>query len=153
MIRYSLITILFSLLLASCGDNKKDSVIEDPIIENSLIGTWESDCVADEGDQWLIETIKVTDEAVTLYQTFYPTSSCQNESEEVSQLVTYSLGEQSTAGITNIDIMIPGTDDIILDIFKIEAGVLYFGDDIDEDDSTRPTDIDYGNPFQFLSDV
>lgn len=143
MIRCTLTTILFSSLLISCGDEKHD----EPVV-NNLLGTWKAPCIIDDSDPKNIEysaiTLEVKEEIINSQFSLYSTSSCEKALTSTTTELTYILGEQATtlAGdeVRNIDITV-SSGDVVLDIFKIEQGYLYFGED--RDDALRPDTVDF----------
>ena len=146
-------TILFSLLLISCGsdDKQDDSVVNElqgDSVVNELLGTWKTGCL-DDSDEYTITTLEVKEKTINSQFTSYSTSSCENVLTSTPLESTYTLGEEATTilgnEIRNIDIMLQNGD-VVIDIFKIEQGYLYFGEA--RDDTLRADTIDFTSWFE-----
>lgn len=141
MIRSTLTTILLSSLLISCDDNQDEPVVDD------FLGTWTASCIEDDSDPDNIEYIttisEIQGDVINVQYYVYPTSSCENAIFSYSTELPYILGEKSStlseSSVRNI--AITKEDAVVLDIFIIEQGYLYFGEE--RDDGLRSDAIDY----------
>lgn len=150
MARFTIITVLCSTLLASCGGGDEEKQTTDT---NELLGTWKKSCFMDDSDQndieYFTEIYEFKEDVINISFTLYATSTCENEVFSGSVELAYVVGDKSTTAagdeVTNIDITMPDSE-VILDIFKVEQSYLYLGEE--RSDNLRPDIINFKNWYE-----
>ncbi len=144
MARFTIITVLCSTLLASCGGDEEKQTTD----TNELLGTWKVACFMDDSDpddiEYFTDTYEFKAEIINVNFILYASSACEKEVFSGSRQLSYVIGDKfkTAAGneVTNIDITMPDGE-VALNVFKVEQSYLYFGEE--RSDNLRPNIIDF----------
>ncbi|WP_341206554.1 hypothetical protein [uncultured Psychrosphaera sp.] len=152
-------SLLLLIFIAGCSSDKDEP---EEVITSPLFGEWVSSCNSDDTDpedeESSISRFTFTDTNVTITESIYSGLACERLLIEFTLLGTYKIGElvSTPAGIdaTKVDFMLTEGSDTFgnqyddydtsfLQLFVIEGTYLYMGDNLGEEESIRPQEIDF----------